>query len=109
MFEPNDEAFLLRQISQNSCILFLGAGFCWGMKNRLDQRPPLGRELTGELWKYAGYSDPMPAGMSDKACEGRTAMADLSLRAKRYGSTMSGLSHLSQQPDLKHAGCWKNL
>ena len=52
---------------------------------------------SGEKGAAAGYltrtTVPAPDGAGDKAFEGRTAMAILWFRAKRYGSTMSGLSH----------------
>ncbi len=58
MFSNNDEAYLLRAISQNSCVLFLGAGFSLGITNRLGQDMPLGGTLAKELWTYLGYKDP---------------------------------------------------
>lgn len=58
MFDKNDEAYLIRAISQNSCLLFLGAGFSNDIRNKLGQNMPLGSALSRDLWSLLGYKEP---------------------------------------------------
>jgi hypothetical protein len=60
VFDTNDEQYLIRQIATNNCVLFLGAGFCADMTNRLGVRPPLGGQLGEILWDFLGYAPPVP-------------------------------------------------
>ena len=98
MFEPNDEAFLIQQIGQNSCVLFLGAGFCWGMKNRLGIRPPMGGELAHNLWAHLGYKEAFPSGMNlTKAFQ---LAANSKLPKKELQSFLEDRLLISDIPDI---------
>lgn len=56
MFERNDEQYLIRAIGQNKVVLFLGAGFSVGVKNRLGSQIPTGATLGQRLWEFMDYS-----------------------------------------------------
>ena len=65
MFSSSDEAQLLRALSRNDALLFLGAGFSSGATNRLDQNLPNGPQLARGLWRLLRYdgdhdSTPLP-------------------------------------------------
>ncbi|ASO07519.1 SIR2 family NAD-dependent protein deacylase [Arenibacter algicola] len=55
MFTDQDEKYLTRLIGRNEVILFLGAGFSLGAKNKLDERFPTGKKLGKKLWDFLGY------------------------------------------------------
>lgn len=55
MFTDQDEKYLTRLIGRNEVILFLGAGFSLGAKNRLDENFPTGWKLGQKLWDFLGY------------------------------------------------------
>lgn len=55
MFRENDEKYLIRAISQNRVVLFLGAGFSRGVKNKIGSPFPSGTELGAIFWKYMNY------------------------------------------------------
>jgi len=57
LFTPDDQAYLLRRLGQNDCILFLGAGFSREASNRLSQPMPLSHDLCQALWDFLGYRD----------------------------------------------------
>jgi hypothetical protein len=46
MFRKNDEQYLLRAISANRCVLFLGARFSSLANNRNGERMPSARQLA---------------------------------------------------------------
>ncbi len=55
MFEKNDEKYLIRAISQNRVVLFLGAGFPVDVENRLGSKIPIGHQLGQLFWEFLGY------------------------------------------------------
>ena len=55
MLTPDDQAYLLRRLGQNDCVLFLGAGFSRDATNRLSQPMPLSHDLCKALWGFLGY------------------------------------------------------
>lgn len=52
MFEGNDEKYLLRLLGRNQVVLFLGAGFSMGAKNRSGDNFPSGWTLCEMIWKF---------------------------------------------------------
>lgn len=61
MFDPDNEAYLLRQMSRANVVLFLGAGFSTLARNRLNLPLPAGPALAEELWELLGYDEPYDA------------------------------------------------
>ena len=55
LFTLDDQAYLLRRLAQNDCVLFLGAGFSREASNRLSQHMPLSQDLCHALWTFLGY------------------------------------------------------
>ena len=55
MFDKNDEQYLLRAISANRCVLFVGAGFSSLAKNRNTDALPSGRQLAAAISRLLGY------------------------------------------------------
>ncbi len=55
MFEVDDEKYLLRQISNNQVVLFLGAGFSREAKNKLGEEFPTAWKLGEKMWKFLSY------------------------------------------------------
>lgn len=55
MFENNDEQYLLRVLSQNKVILFLGAGSTSDAINSLGSTLPVGSSLASDLWDFLNY------------------------------------------------------
>lgn len=55
MFNEEQEKYLLRLLSRNEVVLFLGAGFSTLAKNRLGQNLPTGGTFAGALYKFLGY------------------------------------------------------
>jgi len=55
MFEKNDEEYLVRAISQNKVVLFLGAGFSAEALNKLGRPLPIGSTLGELMWVWLGY------------------------------------------------------
>jgi ABC-type dipeptide/oligopeptide/nickel transport system ATPase subunit len=55
MFTRNDEQYLLRAISANRCVLFLGAGFSSLANNRNGDSMPSGRQLAAAISRLLGY------------------------------------------------------
>jgi tetratricopeptide (TPR) repeat protein len=65
MFSEGDAQYLLRALSRNRLILFAGAGFAAGAKNRIGTSLPVGSELARLIWKFLEYdggydSTPLP-------------------------------------------------
>src|SRR6266436_9368896 len=58
LFSDNDEKYLVRAMSRNRLILFAGAGFSNGAKNRLGTALPIGSELAELIWKFSEYDGP---------------------------------------------------
>lgn len=56
MFEKDDEKYILRQLSNNQIVLFLGSGFSREAKNKLDENFPTGAELGKKIWEFLKYS-----------------------------------------------------
>lgn len=52
MFEKNDEKYLTRLIARNQVVLFLGAGFSLGAKNRLGEKIPSASQLSKKIWQF---------------------------------------------------------
>ena len=46
----NNQKYLLRRLSQNDVVLFLGAGFSKDVSNRLSQPMPLSDDICEALW-----------------------------------------------------------
>lgn len=55
MFEKNDEKYLIRQISNNQAVLFLGSGFSLDSKNQLKESFPTGSGFSKKLWEFLKY------------------------------------------------------
>lgn len=55
MFENNDEQYLLRVLSQNKVVLFLGAGSASDAINSLGSTLPVGSNLASDLWEFLNY------------------------------------------------------
>src|ERR1700690_4496617 len=51
-----DRDFLLKSITSNSAVLFLGAGFSIGAKNKNGEAIPLAKQFSEILWGFLGYS-----------------------------------------------------
>ncbi len=56
MFTEKDEKYLLRHLSRNEAILFLGSGFSRDAKNQLGESFPTGYALGEKLWEFIGYA-----------------------------------------------------
>lgn len=56
MFNKDDEKYLIRLISSNQVVLFLGAGFSRDAENALGENFPTGLSLGQKLWDFLGYS-----------------------------------------------------
>lgn len=57
MFEESDKKYLLRVLSKNQVVLFLGAGFSSSARNSLGSTLPLGKALASDLWDFLDYPD----------------------------------------------------
>ncbi len=55
MFKPDDEKYLLRQISNNQAVLFLGSGFSLDAKNKLNENFPTGWTLGKKIWEFLKF------------------------------------------------------
>src|SRR3989338_2697422 len=55
MFTSSDEKYLIRALSQNRAVLFLGAGFSQEARNQLGNKLPSGAELAKLIWSFLGY------------------------------------------------------
>lgn len=55
MFDKDDEKYLIRQLSNNQVILFLGSGFSFDVKNKLNENFPTGRILGKKIWEFLNY------------------------------------------------------
>ena len=51
----NNQKYLLRRLSQNDVVLFLGAGFSKDVSNRLSQPMPLSDDICEALWGFLSY------------------------------------------------------
>ena len=51
----NNQKYLLRRLSQNDVVLFLGAGFSRDASNRLSQPMPLSDDICEALWGFLSY------------------------------------------------------
>lgn len=65
MFEGNDEKYLIRLLGRNQVVLFLGAGFSMGAKNKIGESFPSGWLLGEKLWQFLNLegsydSTPLP-------------------------------------------------
>jgi hypothetical protein len=58
MFSKDDEKYLIRLISSNQVVLFLGAGFSRDAKNLLKENFPTGFTLGQKIWDFLGYTGP---------------------------------------------------
>jgi hypothetical protein len=58
MLEANQLPHLRDAIASNRCVLFVGAGFSSGAKNRLGLPLPLSRDLARMIWNWAGLDAP---------------------------------------------------
>ena len=56
MFTKNDEKYIIRLISRNEVVLFLGSGFSRDAKNLLNDDFPTGNVLCEKLWSFLGYT-----------------------------------------------------
>lgn len=52
MFKKDDEKYLIRQLSSNQVVLFLGSGFSLDAKNRNDENFPTGWKLGKKIWEF---------------------------------------------------------
>lgn len=52
MFLKDDEKYLIRQLSSNQVVLFLGSGFSLDAKNRNDENFPTGWKLGKKIWEF---------------------------------------------------------
>src|SRR5699024_9836885 len=48
----DDERYLIRQLSSNQVVLFLGAGFSLDATNRNNENFPTGWKLGEKIWKF---------------------------------------------------------
>lgn len=55
MFTSDDEKYLIRLLSKNQVLLFLGAGFSRGVVNKNNKTFPTGWELGEKIWEFLGY------------------------------------------------------
>ncbi|MFN3195412.1 MAG: SIR2 family protein [Chlorobiota bacterium] len=55
MFEKDDEKYLLRQISNNQAVLFLGSGFSLDANNKLNESFPTGWGFSKKLWEFLKF------------------------------------------------------
>lgn len=55
MFKKDDEKYLVRQLSNNQAVLFLGAGFSFDAKNQLNDNFPTGWKLGKMFWEFLEY------------------------------------------------------
>ncbi|MBE5319928.1 SIR2 family protein [Pedobacter sp. MR2016-19] len=55
MFDKDDEKRLIRLLSRNDVVLFLGSGFSFNVKNRLDNNFPTGANLSKAIWDFIGF------------------------------------------------------
>ena len=52
MFKAEDEKYLIRQISNNQVVLFLGSGFSLDAKNLNNEEFPTGWNLSKKIWSF---------------------------------------------------------
>lgn len=57
MFSDDDKKYLLRLIGKNRVVLFLGAGFSFDAKNKLQEPFPFGKNLAEKIWEFLGYDE----------------------------------------------------
>lgn len=55
MFTKDDEKYLIRQISNNQTVLFLGSGFSFDTKNRCNENFPTGWVLSKKIWEFLKF------------------------------------------------------
>lgn len=55
MFDKDDQKYLVRQISNNQAVLFLGSGFSLDAKNHLKENFPTGWGFSKKLWEFLEY------------------------------------------------------
>lgn len=55
MFDEHDKDLLIRSLTTNQAVLFLGSGFSSGAKNRRGLSMPVGHKLSEDLWKFLAY------------------------------------------------------
>lgn len=55
MFEKDDSKYLIRQLSSNQVVLFLGSGFSYDCKNKIGEDFPLGAKLGSKIWDFLKY------------------------------------------------------
>jgi len=56
MFNIDDENRLIRLMSKNDVILFLGSGFSYNVMNQLNENFPTGVKLAEALWNFIGFN-----------------------------------------------------
>jgi len=54
MFTDQEEKYITRLLGRNEVVLFLGAGFSLGAKNKLNENFPTGWLLGAKLWDFLG-------------------------------------------------------
>jgi hypothetical protein len=54
MLKKDDEKYLIRLLGRNQVVLFLGAGFSLGAKNKTGEPFPTGNTLSAKLWEFLG-------------------------------------------------------
>ena len=52
MFKKDDEKYLIRQLSSNKVVLFLGSGFSLDAKNKTKENFPTGWNLSKKIWEF---------------------------------------------------------
>ncbi|TNE75126.1 SIR2 family protein [bacterium] len=57
MFKTDDEKYILRQLSNNQVVLFLGSGFSLKAKNKLGENFPTGYGLGKKIWEFLEYTE----------------------------------------------------
>ncbi|MEZ5082868.1 MAG: SIR2 family protein [Bacteroidales bacterium] len=55
MFSTSDEKYLLRLLSRNEVVLFIGSGFSRDAKNRNGDNFPTGNVLAEKIWNFLGF------------------------------------------------------
>lgn len=58
MFTKNDQSYLIRAISNNQALLFLGSGFSRDTKNSLGESLPSGKLFGEKIWHFLKYPGP---------------------------------------------------
>ena len=54
--EPTEIDFIVKNVTSNSAVLFLGAGFSFDAQNRRGMNIPVGTDFSKILWSFLGYT-----------------------------------------------------